>query len=154
MNKRFARIAVIVIALLIAAAGCAYALSANVVMKVSRTAQDSVINVGEDLTIDIALDGVEPARYMWYFEDELIDGADDKAYTIIRATVDDAGMYRMDAYGDDGAMLVSMEFAVRVIEEKLPQAGDNTLGIGAVAGIMGAAATAMGVAIKRSRIKA
>ena len=140
-----------VIAVLIAATGCAYAMSANVVMKVSRTAQDSVINVGEDLTIDVRLDGVSPARYMWYFENQLIEGADDRVYTITRAAVEDAGMYRMDAYGEDGSMLASMEFAVRVIEEKLPQAGDDTLGIGVIVGIMGASAAVMGAAIKRSR---
>ena len=151
MKKRVWRVALVVLAMLVAAVGSAYAMSANVVMKVSRTAQDSVVNAGEDLTIDVQLDGVAPAMYKWYFEDTLIDDAADRVYTIRRAEVEDAGMYRMEAFGDDGAMLVSMEFAVRVIEDELPQAGDNTLSIGLVSGIMLLSAAAMAAAIVRSR---
>ena len=151
MSKRFVCVAVVIVAMLIAAIGSAYAMSANVVMKVSRTAQDSVINVGEDLTIDVRLDGVNPARYMWYFEDALIEGAEDREYTITRAEPDDAGIYRMDAYGEDGSMLVSMEFAVRVIEEALPQAGDDTLSVGVIAGVMGVTSAAMAAAIRRMK---
>lgn len=151
MSKRFLCIALVILAMLVAAVGSAHALSANVVMKVSRTAQDSVVNAGEDLTIDVRLDGVEPAMYKWYFEDALIEGASDRVYTVRRAAIEDAGMYRMEAFGDDGSMLVSMEFAVRVIENKLPQAGDDTLGIGLVSGIMSLSAAAMAAAIIRSR---
>lgn len=151
MSKRFLCIALLILAMLVAAVGSAYAMSANVVMKVSRTAQDSVINAGEDLTIDIQLDGVEPAMYKWYFEDALIEGADSRVYTLRSAIVEDAGIYRMEAYGEDGTMLASMEFAVRVIEDALPQAGDDTLGIGLVAGIMGLSAAGMGAAVIRKK---
>jgi len=57
----------------------------------------------------------------------------------------------MDAYGEDGSMLVSMEFAVRVIEEALPQAGDDTLSVGVIAGIMGVTSAAMAAAIRRMK---
>ena len=149
MSKRFLCIALVILAMLVAAVGSAHALSANVVMKVSRTAQDSVINAGEDLSIDVRLDGVEPALYKWYFGDALIEGASDRVYTVRRAGIEDAGMYRMEAFGDDGSMLVSMEFAVRVIDDELPQAGDDTLGVGLVSGIMALSAMVLcGVAIR------
>lgn len=151
MSKRFLCVALIIAAMLVTCAGGAYAMSANVVMKVSRTAQDSVVNAGEDLTIDVQLDGIEPALYRWYFEDAMIDGASGRVHTVHNAQVADAGLYRMEAYGDDGAMLVSMEFAVRVIEDEMPKAGDDTLGVGLVLGIMGLTAAAMGAAIVRRR---
>jgi len=151
VSKRFLCVALMILAMLVAAVGSAYAMSANVVMKVSRTAQDSVINAGEDLTIDIQLDGVEPAMYKWYFEDALIEGADSRVYTLRSAEVEDAGIYRMEAYGEDGTMLASMEFAVRVIEDVMPQAGDDTLGIGLVTGIMGLSAAGMGAAVIRKK---
>ena len=70
VKKRFAHF---VTALLLAAVlmtvcmGAAQALNASVVMKVSRTAQDSVINAGEDLTIDVALEGVSPRNLSLVF---------------------------------------------------------------------------------------
>ena len=151
MSKRFLCVALMILAMLVAAVGSAYAMSANVVMKVSRTAQDSVINAGEDLTIDIQLDGVEPSMYKWYFKDALIEGADSRVYTLRSAAVEDAGIYRMEAYGEDGTMLASMEFAVRVIEDVMPQAGDDTLGIGLVTGIMVLSAAGMGAAVIRKK---
>ena len=151
MSKRFLCVALVVLAMLVTVAGSAYAMSANVVMKVSRTAQDSVVNAGEDLTIDVRLDGVEAAKYRWYFEDALIEGAESRVYTVRRAGIEDAGIYRMEAFSADGAMLASMEFAVRVIDDALPQAGDRTLSPIAVTGIMGASAVVLCGAIMRRK---
>ena len=128
--KRFVRIAALfslMAVALMAAAGSAQALSASVVMKVSRTAQDSVVNVGEDLTIDVDIEGVEPAMCRWFFEDELIEGADSCVLSIGSASLEDAGAYRMEAYDAEGAMLVSMEFAVRVVDKAGAVAGGMTL---------------------------
>lgn len=139
MSTRIMRVAAVVIlvaVMLVAAAGSAFALSANVVMRVSRTAQDSIINVGEDLTIDVALDGVAPAMCRWYFGEELIEGADGNSLIIRNAALEDAGTYRYEAYNDSGVMLVSMEFAVRVIDKALPKSGDDTLGLWLVGGMM------------------
>lgn len=137
--KRLARIAVLfslLAATLVAAAGGAQALSASVVMKISHTAQDPIVNVGEDLTIDVDIEGVEPVMCRWFFEDELIQGAEGCVLGIASATLEDAGTYRMEAYAADGAMLVSMEFAVRVVDRALPRSGDNTLDAGVVTGGM------------------
>lgn len=150
MSARILRFAAVMIAAVILFTAAASALSANVVMKVSRTAQDSIINEGEDLLIDVVLEGIEPASYVWYFEDEVIPGAVFRSYTIASATVLDAGTYRIEAFGEDGGMLVSMEFSVRVIEKALPKSGDNTMGFGSMAAIMGA----MGLAITGAAVKA
>lgn len=120
----------------VAAAGGAQALSANVVMKVSRTCQDPVINVGEDLAIAVDIEGVEPAAYRWFFENELMDDLGGSVLRIGSAVPEDSGVYRMEAYGADGAMLVSMEFSVRVVDKALPKSGDDTLNRGVVAGGM------------------
>ena len=139
MSKGFKRIFIAVIAIammLTASVYTAQALSAGVVMTVSRTTQDSIINEGENLTIDVQLDEVEPALYRWYFNDELIPGATANVYTIASAVPEDAGMYRVEAYSENGKMLVTMEFSVRVIENALPKSGDDTMSIGVITAAM------------------
>ncbi len=135
-------------------ASAAQALTATVVMKVSRTAQDSIINEGEDLSIDVQIDGVVPASYLWYFNGAAIPGADERVYSIDAAAPDDAGTYRMEAYDDAGKMLLSMDFSVRVIEKVLPKSGEDTLGILPVALLMAGLFAAMGVALTIRRKRA
>ena len=143
MSARICRIAMAVVMLavmIVTCAGAEGAISANVVMKVSRTAQDSIINEGEDLSIDVNIDGVEPASYRWYFGEEPISGANYSMHSISAATMDDAGMYRVEAFDEEGGMLVSMDFNVRVMEKAMPKSGDNTVSAGVVAGAMAALA--------------
>ena len=140
--------------LMTACMGAAQALNASVVMKVSRTAQDPVVNAGEDLTIDVALEGVTPATYRWYFNDAALAGADQRAYTLFSAQIEDAGLYRVEAFDETGKMLVSMEFTVRVVEKALPKAGDDTLSVAPVAGAMGLAAAGMTTALVRHKRRA
>ena len=155
MSKRFARIisvVALITVMLIASVSTAQALSAGVVMTVSRTTQDSVVDEGESLTIDVQIDGVEPALYRWYFEDAMIEGASSRVYCIDSASPEDAGMYRVEAYSAEGKMLVTMEFSVRVIGKELPKSGDSTLGIGTLAAMMSlSAAAAAGLIIRKRR---
>jgi hypothetical protein len=132
----------------------ARALTATVVMKVSRTAQDSIINEGEDLSIDVQIDGVAPASYLWYFDGAAIPGADERVYSIDAATPEDAGTYRMEAYDEAGKMLLSMDFSVRVNEKAVPKSGDDTVGILPVALVMAALFAAMGAAVWAKRRRA
>ena len=45
-------------------------------------------------------------------------------------------MYRLDAFNDNGDMLVSMDIAARVVEDEVPQSGDGSMPVGfAFAGI-------------------
>ena len=147
-------------ALVMALALCAFvcvaaqAISANVVMKTSKVAQDSIVNEGEDLSISVSLDDDSITAYRWYFNDEPITGAIYDSYDIISAAPDDAGLYRMDAFDAESKMIVSMEFNVRVIEKALPKAGDDTLSKGALIAMMAAAAGAMGFLIIRKRREA
>ena len=154
MLTKFMRVAatlmLIAVMLVVTAAG-ASAISANVTMKVSRTAQDSIVNAGEDLTIDVQLEGIAPDYYRWYFEDQLIESAESRVLVIRAATLEDAGAYRMEAYANDGSMLVSMDFAVRVIDNALPKSGDNTLGVVPVAAMMAMCAGGVGLLVKRMR---
>lgn len=150
-------VALVVLVILSSVGACAaQALTATVVMKVSRTAQDSIINEGEDLSIDVQIDGVAPSSYLWYFNGVAISGANESVYSIDAATPEDAGTYRMEAYDDAGKMLLSMDFSVRVIEKALPKSGDDTLGILPVALVMAGIFAAMGagIAIKRKRAAA
>ena len=139
VKKRIA----IVIALLMAVLLCAFAgagaegmVSTTVMMRVSRMTQNAVVNAGEDLSIDVSIDGVSPARYQWYFNDAPIEGADQKVYNIVNAQPEDTGVYRLDAFDDAGSMLVSMDIVARVVDDTVPQSGDGSLPVGmAFAGI-------------------
>lgn len=157
MSARFFKAAVafcLMAVMFVTGAATVYAVSADVVMKVSRTAQDSIINEGEDLSISLSLDGAVPASYRWYFGDEPIVGANFSTYTILSADITDAGVYRVEAFDENGGMIISMEFNVRVIEEALPKSGDGTLDAGLLTGIIAAAGlTLVGAAAGRKRSK-
>ena len=141
MRKRWIQLAVALIAIVLVASACAVAegtISTTVLMRVSRMTQNAVVNAGEDLSIEVSIDGVEPASYQWYFNDAPIEGANQKVYNIVNAQPEHTGVYRMDAFDEDGAMVVSMDVAARVVEDDVPQAGDGSLPIGvAFAGIAG-----------------
>ena len=58
---------------------------------------------GEDLSMEVNVEGVSPTSYQWYFEGVPIAGADQRVYNIVDATVEDAGVYRLDAFDGGGA---------------------------------------------------
>lgn len=118
-------------------------ISTTVVMRVSRMTQDAVVDVGEDLSMEINVDGVTPANYQWYFNDEKIDGADHRVYNIVNAQLADAGVYRMDAFGEDGRMLLSMDISARVIDDTVPKSGDASLPVGVAFAALGLAVLAL-----------
>ena len=133
MNRVLGRLAALLIAIMLLASVCAWSegsISTTVVMRVSRMTQNAVVKAGEDLTIEVGIDGVEPAQYQWYFNDVPIDGADQKVYNIVNAKPEDTGVYRMDAFDANGKMLVSMDIAARVLEDTVPQAGDSSMPVG------------------------
>ena len=137
--RRFAKITALLIAILLCCSVCAFAegkVSTTVMMRVSKVTQNAVVNAGEDLSIEVSIDGVEPASYQWYFNDAPIEGANQKVYNIVNAQPDDTGVYRLDAFGADGAMLVSMDIVARVVDDTVPQSGDGSMPVGfAFAGI-------------------
>lgn len=105
-------------------------ISTTVVMRVSHMTQNAVVDVGEDLSMEVNIDGVEPYAYQWYYEGKAIEGANQKVYSIINAKVEDSGVYRMDAFDEGGRMLVSMDISARVIDHAVPRSGDTSMPVG------------------------
>lgn len=139
MNRMMRKlIAILAVAVLLLSA---YALadgmiSTTVVMRVSHMTQNAVVDVGEDLSMEVNIDGVEPFAYQWYYEGEPIEGANQKVYSIVNAKVEDSGVYRMDAFDEGGRMLVSMDISARVIDNTVPKSGDTSMPVGyAVVGL-------------------
>ena len=127
-------------------------ISTTVVMRVSRMTQSAVVNVGEDLSMEVNIDGVEPASYQWYYKDQAIEGANQKAYSIVNAQVEDSGVYRMDAFDESGKMLVSMDISARVIDDTVPKSGDASLPISVTVGVFALAAAVLLLAFRRRSI--
>ena len=128
-------------------------ISTTVIMRVSRITQNAVVDVGEDLSMEVQIDGVVPAVYQWYFEDQAIAGANQKVYSIVNAQVEDSGIYRMDAFDANGKMLVSMDISARVIDKTVPKAGDNSMPVGVAAAVLAASALTL-VFVLRRKVKA
>lgn len=124
-------------------------ISTTLVMRVSHMTQNAVVDAGEDLTMEVSVDGAVPASYQWYFNDQPIEGANQKVYSIVNAQVEDSGVYRMDAFDAEGKMVVSMDISARVIDKTVPKSGDASLPVQYVLGGMGAAAMALTVALRR-----
>jgi len=124
-------------------------ISTTVVMRVSRMTQNAVVDVGEDLSMEINIDGVDPASYQWFFEGQAIEGADQRVYNIVNAQVEDSGVYRMDAFDEDGDMVVSMDISARVIDNTVPKSGDGSMSMGMAAALFAAAAAALLIVFRR-----
>ena len=137
---------------LVLLAGSAFAegvISTTVVMRVSRITQDAVVDAGEDLSMEVNIEGVTPASYQWYFEGAPIEGADQRVYNIVNAAPEDAGVYRLDAFDADGSMLLSMEIAARVIDQSVPKAGDSSLPVGAAVALLALSGAALALKLRR-----
>ena len=66
----------------------------------------------------------------------------------INAQVDDSGIYRLDAFDENGRMVASMDITARVLDPEVPQAGDRTLPVPLVLAAMGLAAATL-LALRR-----
>ena len=133
MKMRFVKL-IAVMAILLMFAGVAVAQQAvntTVTMRVSHMTQNAVVKVGEGLSIEVNIDGVTADSYQWYFNGNAIQGANQKVYNIVNAKLEDAGIYRLDAFDDKGAMLVSMDISARVVDDVVPQAGDRSMPVAA-----------------------
>jgi len=153
VKMRFLKIIAVIASLMVLTTAYAQStISTTVVMRVSRMTQSAVVDAGEDLSMEVNIEGVTPVSYQWYFNGTAIEGADQKVYNIVNAQVENAGTYRLDAFDDAGNMLVSMDIAARVIDDTVPQSGDNSLHAGfALAGIVICAAAAF---VLRRRVAA
>ena len=133
MKRRLAKLIAVLIAVMLFASAYAFAdgsISTTVLMRVSRMTQNAVVDAGEDLSIEVNIDGVSPSEYQWYFNDVPISGANQKVYNIVDAQPEHTGVYRLDAFDENGRMLVSMDVSARVLEDEVPQAGDGSMPVG------------------------
>ena len=154
MNRGIRRIVawIAVMALMLGAYALADGvISTTVVMRVSHMTQNAVVDAGEDLSMEVNIDGVAPASYQWYFEDAVIPGADQKVYNIVNAQVEDSGVYRMEAFDADGRMLVSMDISARVIGKDVPKSGDTSIPVGAAMALFCAAALVLVATLRRRK---
>ena len=125
---------------------------AYLTLRKTMIAQDSILNIGEDLSMEATVEGVVPAVYQWYFNNEAIAGANYRVYNIVNAQLDDAGTYRMDAFDENGRMLLSVDVAVRVIDPNaVPESGDSALSLGAAGALLCGALALLGVAVAARR---
>lgn len=149
-RRTFRVLALMALLLMLGSAVAEGVISTTVVMRVSHLTQDAVVDAGEDLSMEVNIDGVSPASYQWYFEGAPISGADQRVYNIVNAAVEDSGVYRMDAFDENGDMLLSMEIAARVIDDTVPKSGDSSLPVGAAFAVLAAASVALFVKLRRA----
>ena len=151
MNRYRKWLAFLLVALmaLIGTAALAEEISTTVTMRVSRMTQSAIVNEGEDLTLDVSIDGVTPASYQWYFNGQMIPNANQSVYNIVNAKVADSGTYRLEAFGEDGRMLVSMDISARVIDATIPKSGDSSLPVSVAVGAFVMAAAVLAMALRR-----
>lgn len=155
MKRYIKQLAMLLVVVILALSACAVAegvISTTVVMRVSKITQKAVVNVGEDLSLEVNIDGVEPASYQWYYNDAAIDGANQKIYSIVDAQVENSGVYRMDAFDADGRMLVSMDISARVVDDTIPQSGDASMPVGAAAAMVVLGVGALALVLRRRRV--
>ena len=149
MMRKFVAVLAVLMLLLSAYALADSVISTTVVMRVSHMTQNAVVDAGEDLSMEININGVNPSTYQWYFEDKAIDGANQKVYSIVNAQVENSGVYRMDAFDENGKMLVSMDISARVIDNTVPKSGDTSVPVGVAAAGFAAAALALVLVLRR-----
>lgn len=134
--------------------GCAAAESGAIrtylTFRITTRTQSAIVDVGEDLQIEVGVEGVTPTRYQWYFEDAPLADGTERVYNLVNAQTADAGIYTMEAYAGD-KLAVRVDVNVRVIDKTdLPATGDDSLPVEiAVFGLAAAALALTAIALKK-----
>lgn len=100
---------------------------ATVNVRATRDVRDSVIRAGEDVDLLVTMTGFSPEICQWYREGEVLEGENLASLRLEDAEVSDTGVYRMDALDADGRVRVSVDVALRVVDDRLPQTRDSAL---------------------------
>lgn len=122
--------------------------------RVTTRTQSAVVNIGQDLQIEVGVDGVTPSKWQWYFnEAPIAQDGNERVYNLVNAKLEDAGIYRMEAYDEQSRLLVSIDVNVRVIDPyALPESGDDSLPVSVAFFALGAGVLIMTLAlVKRAR---
>lgn len=139
MRRMFGKtlISITVITILMCVVSLSYASgSTGILLRNSKIIQSPVVNVGEDLGMEVVLEDVPVDTYQWYFNNTPIANANQKIYNIVDASVEDSGLYRVEAFDANGKMLVSMDVNARVIDPTVPKSGDRSMPVEIAGGIL------------------
>ena len=147
----------VLIALVICASAFAEtgAIRTYLTFRITTQTQSAIVDVGEDLQIEVGVDGVEPTGYQWYFEGKAIEkNGGERIYNLLNAQPEDAGIYTMEAYtGDEVALKV--EVNVRVINPVvIPASGDDSVPVEIAIGLAAFAACLMTCLIAKRKARA
>lgn len=132
MQKRVGIRAFALVLMMLFVAGPALAESGAIrtylTFRITTRTQSAVVNEGEDLQIEVGVNGVEPTSWQWYFKGEPIEqNGDQRIYNLVNAGEEDAGLYCLKAYKDD-TLVVSVDVNVRVIAPVImPASGDGSM---------------------------
>jgi len=123
--------------------------------RITTRTQSAIVDVGEDLQIEVGVEGVQPTRYQWYFEGEAIEkNGNERIYNLLNARPEDAGIYTMEAYTGDNLAL-KVEVNVRVINPTvIPASGDDSLPVEIAFVFAGAVVAFMTILLKKRRVQA
>lgn len=159
MRTKTARVILAVILAFMICFSCAYAengaIRTYLTFRITTQTQSAIVDVGEDLQIEVGVDGVEPTRYQWYFEGKAIEkNGSERIYNLLNAQTEDAGIYTMEAYTGD-TLALKVEVNVRVINPTvIPASGDDSLPVEIAFAFAGAAVIMMAVLLKKRRTEA
>lgn len=123
--------------------------------RITTQTQSAIVDVGEDLQIEVGVEGVEPTRYQWYFEGKPIErNGNERIYNLLNAQMEDEGIYTMEAYTGD-KLALRVEVNVRVINPTvIPASGDDSLPVEFAFAFAGAAVVMMAALLKKRRSEA
>lgn len=157
MRTKAARAIVAVMLILCLSAGAlaeAGAIRTYLTFRITTQTQSAIVNVGEDLQIEVGVEGVTPTSYQWYFEGEPIaENGNERIYNLLNATMDDAGIYTMEAYNGSDLQL-KVEVNVRVINPTvIPASGDDSLPVQAAVFAAAALGAVLMVLLKRRSVR-
>ncbi len=159
MRKRTACVFLAAVIFFIICTSCALAetgaIRTYLTFRITTQTQSAIVDVGEDLQIEVGVEGVEPTRYQWYFEGEAIEeNGNERIYNLLNAQVEDAGIYTIEAYTGD-RLALKVEVNVRVINPTvIPASGDHSLPVEIAFAFAGAAVCLMAILIKKRRVQA
>ncbi|MBQ5771437.1 MAG: immunoglobulin domain-containing protein [Clostridia bacterium] len=159
MRMKTAGVLLAVILAFVICFSCAFAengaIRTYLTFRITTQTQSAIVDVGEDLQIEVGVDGVEPTRYQWYFEGKAIErNGNERIYNLLNAQMEDAGIYTLEAYTGE-ALALKVEVNVRVINPTvIPASGDNSLPVEMAFGAAGAAVIFMAVLLKKRSVQA
>ncbi len=159
MRTKTAYVFLAVILAFVICTSCAFAESGAIrtylTFRITTQTQSAIVDVGEDLQIEVGLEGVQPTRYQWYFEGNAIEkNGNERIYNLLNAQPEDAGIYTMEAYTDE-ELVLKVEVNVRVINPTvIPASGDNSLPVEIAFVLAGAAVVFMAILLKKRRAEA